>query len=238
MPDRVVTQGIESPRAFDSSEDDIIRHLLLLDLPAARAAAERFLSAVLAATERPQRASYIAYDLLCRIDRVVAEHQGLHRAGLSERLSMGERLSCARMDDLRQEFWSAFETLTSRLGALAPESHPAVEQVKNFVQENYSRKIALSEIAHAVKVSRNYLSHLFRRHCGVTVTEFLHRTRMKEAEKLLMEGNRTVSEIAYMVGYQNYRDFHRNFVRHAKTSPKKYRQVRSLSRRPTASLPP
>lgn len=238
MPERIVTRRVEPPRSSDSHEDDIIRHLLLLDLPSARGTAERYLSAVLAATQRPQRASYILFDLLCRIDRVVADHQGVPRTPLDERLAMGERLACAGEGTLRQEFWSAYGALTARLGALAPESHPAVEQVKNFVQENYSRKIALSEIALAVKISRNYLSHLFRRHCGVTVTEYLHRTRMKEAEKLLIEGNRTVSEIAYLVGYQNYRDFHRNFVRHAKTSPKKYRQVRSLSRRPSASLPP
>lgn len=237
MPESAVPRGVESPRAFDSHEDDIIRHLLLLDLPSARDTAASFLSAVLGATERPRRASYILFDLLSRIDRMVAEHQGLPRTPVSERLRMGDRLACSGEKELRREFWSVWSALTSRLGSLDPESHPAVEQVKNFVQENYSRKIALSEIALEVKVSRNYLSHLFRRHCGVTVTEYLHRTRMKEAERLLMDGNRTVSEIAYLVGYQNYRDFHRNFVRHAKTSPKKYRQVRSLSRKPSASLP-
>lgn len=237
MSESVVTRGIESSRHVDSHEDDIIKHLLLLDLPSARGIVESYVSAVLAATERPLHASYILFDLLCRIDRMVADHQGHPRTPLSERLRMGKRLACSGEDSLRREFWSAYSTLTSRLGSLDPESHPAVEQVKNYVQENYSKKIALSEIARAVKVSRNYLSHLFRRHCGVTVTEYLHRTRMKEAERLLMDGNKTVSEIAYLVGYQNYRDFHRNFVRHAKTSPKKYRQVRSLSRKPSASLP-
>jgi AraC-like DNA-binding protein len=60
---------------------------------------------------------------------------------------------------------------------------------------------------------------------------------MREAERLLLAGGRTVSEIAYLVGYQNYRDFHRNFVRFQRISPKKFRQARVAARRPLGAMP-
>jgi AraC-like DNA-binding protein len=45
---------------------------------------------------------------------------------------------------------------------------------------------------------------------------------------LLAGGGRSISEIAYMVGYQNYRDFYRNFVKYERASPRQAR--RSMSR--------
>ncbi len=226
-------------RRAGSLEENLVRRLALLDLQGARAASEELLHETLDRTQDCSQASYILYDVLSRVDRVVADHQGLPPREIGGRLQIVSRFASARSrEDLLAVFWSAFAAATEPLEALAPKGHPAVEQVKAFIRQNYARKLTLSEIARAVRVSRNYLSHLFKRHCSLTVTEFLHRTRMKEAERLLLIGDRTVSEIAYLVGYQNYRDFHRNFVRYAKTSPKKYRQFTALSRRPSATLPP
>jgi two-component system response regulator YesN len=226
-------------RRAGSLEEDLVRRLALLDLQGARATAENLLHESLDRSQDCSHASYILYDVLSRVERVVAEYQGLPPRDIGGRLQIVSRFVSARSREaLLAVFWSAFAAATEPLEALVPKGHPAVQQVKAFIRQNYSRKLTLTEIARAVRVSRNYLSHLFKRHCGLTVTDFLHRIRMKEAERLLLIGDHTVSEIAYLVGYQNYRDFHRNFVRYAKTSPKKYRQFTSLSRRPSATLPP
>lgn len=227
------------PRTTAPSEEDAVRRLTLLDLPGARAAVESFLKESIQHAQNPLQASYLLYDLLSRTECVVAEHQGIPQRGLPERLSIVRRLAAARTnEDLLWAFWSAYDSITKPISTPAQIGHPAVEQVKSFIRENYTHKIALAEIAMAVGVSRNYLSHLFRRHCGVTVTEFIHRIRIRQAESLLTHGGRTVSEIAYLVGYQNYRDFHRNFVKYEKTSPKKFRQFKTLARRPASTLPP
>jgi YesN/AraC family two-component response regulator len=39
----------------------------------------------------------------------------------------------------------------------------------------------------------------------------------------MRDGTPSLSVVAARVGYQNYRDFHRNFVRYRSTSPKKFR---------------
>ncbi|HKY32015.1 MAG TPA: AraC family transcriptional regulator [Candidatus Polarisedimenticolia bacterium] len=225
-----------SPRSVCAAEEEAVRRLALLDLPGARAAMESAVAEAAAETDRFADLSHIFFSLLIRLDRVVAEQEGLTGRGLRERLALVRHLAAASdTEDLIHRFWSAYDEVTGTLGSIAPPGHPAVEQVKVFVRSHYTSKIALAEIARAVGVSRNYLSHLFKRHCGVTVTEFIHRTRMREAEKLLLNGRRTVSEIAYTVGYQNYRDFHRNFVKYQNTSPKKFRQVRALTRRAPAT---
>jgi YesN/AraC family two-component response regulator len=218
--------------------DDPFRSLILLDLPAARSAFENILKETLDRTPEHSHASYLLYDILSRVERVVADHQGLPPRPVAERMTTVRKFASAKTrEDLLWAFWSAYEAATSLLGVQAPACHPSVERVKAYVREHYTGKISLTEIAEAVGVSRNYLSHLFRKHCSLTVTEFIHRTRMREAERFLVTGDKTVSEIAYLVGYQNYRDFHRNFVKYQKTSPKRFRQIRAAARRPLAAIP-
>jgi len=225
-------------RGAGAHEQDAMRSLVLLDMPAARSSIELVLKDVLEGTEGPILASYLLFDLLCRVERVVADHQDLPPREFVDRLSTVSRFAGARSkDELLWAFWSAYESATSFLSGIAPPRHRAIETVKEYVRENYMRKISLTEIAGAVGVSRNYLSHLFKRHCAVTVTEFIHKTRLREAERLLIHGGKTVSEIAYLVGYQNYRDFHRNFVRYEKTSPKRFRNVRAAAKKPLAAIP-
>ena len=48
--------------------------------------------------------------------------------------------------------------------------------------------------------------------------------RLDHARLLLAIGGRSISEIAYLVGYQNYRDFYRNFVKYERASPRQARR--------------
>ena len=52
-------------------------------------------------------------------------------------------------------------------------------------------------------------------------------------QRLLADDSRSIAEIAYRVGYQNYRDFYRNFVKYEKASP---RRARPTSRKYSASV--
>ena len=65
----------------------------------------------------------------------------------------------------------------------------------------------------------------------MTLTAYIQRVRLRHAKQLLAEGGRSISEIAYLVGYQNYRDFYRNFVKYKNASP------RQIQRRLTPSGP-
>ena len=111
----------------------------------------------------------------------------------------------------------------------APESSsfvllPQVERAKRYIEDNYSRRISLSSVAEALHVSPNYLSRIFRVETGITLTAYVHRVRLEHATLLLSTAGNSISEIAYRVGYQNYRDFYRNFVKYEKTAPGQYRR--------------
>jgi AraC-like DNA-binding protein len=106
---------------------------------------------------------------------------------------------------------------------------PLVGRARAFIRENFHVKISLSSVADRMHVSSNYLSRQFRRETGMTLTSYIHRVRLRQARRLLAQGGRSISEIAYLIGYQNYRDFYRNFVKYEHATPSEV--MRDLSAR-------
>jgi AraC-like DNA-binding protein len=142
-----------------------------------------------------------------------------HRMDLIERFS-----SCRSAEHARRLFMPALTRLLRPLQPGRPARHPLVDKARRFIEESYSRRISLSAVAESLAISPNYLSRLFRRETGMTLTAYIQRVRLERAKLLLAEETRTISEIAYQVGYQNYRDFYRNFVKYERASPRQLRR--------------
>jgi two-component system response regulator YesN len=121
-------------------------------------------------------------------------------------------------------FEASLERLLSAIDGESLSSNPIVERACSFIQESYDGRISLSRVARQLAVSPNYLSRIFRREAGMTITAYIQRVRLRHAMRLLGESGRSISEIAYRVGYQNYRDFYRNFVKYEKASPSAVRR--------------
>ncbi|MDH3628675.1 MAG: AraC family transcriptional regulator [Acidobacteriota bacterium] len=118
-----------------------------------------------------------------------------------------------------------FDEILGRL--LRAQTEPAasdipeiVERALTYIDRHFRRRISLSDVAAGLHVSSNYLSRNFKKHAGHTITEAIQRRRLDSARRLLSNGERSLSEIAYRVGYQNYRDFYRNFVKYERASPR------------------
>jgi AraC-like DNA-binding protein len=121
-------------------------------------------------------------------------------------------------------FTPALERLLKSAGGEHRTSNPLVDRACSFIRESYDRRISLSRVARELAVSPNYLSRIFRREAGMTLTAYIQRIRLRHALHLLGESGSSISEIAYRVGYQNYRDFHRNFVKYENASPSAVRR--------------
>jgi two-component system response regulator YesN len=94
---------------------------------------------------------------------------------------------------------------------------------RRYIREHFSNPgLNLQDIAVYNSVSKNYLSSEFTRETGETISGYITRTRIKEAEKLLMETNLRVYEIAEKAGYLNVETFNRAFKRITGKSPSTY----------------
>ncbi|NHN34065.1 response regulator transcription factor [Paenibacillus agricola] len=95
----------------------------------------------------------------------------------------------------------------------------AVDFMKQYIHENYTREITLAELAEKVFISRNYLSLIFKNATGETINHYIIRVRMEKAKALLLKGTLKIYEIAESVGYKNIPYFSTTFKKHFGITP-------------------
>ncbi|WP_068777081.1 response regulator [Paenibacillus sp. FJAT-26967] len=96
--------------------------------------------------------------------------------------------------------------------------------VIDYIRRNLDKKITLGQIAAEVNMSENYLSRFFKQETGKTVVEFIHQTRMEQAQELLKDPDCTVKSVALAVGVEDPFYFNRLFKKHAGINPTEYKR--------------
>lgn len=103
-------------------------------------------------------------------------------------------------------------------------SHRTVQLAINYINEAYVQPLTLETVAKNAFVSPAHLTRLFQRYCGTTVTKYIISKRIAEAKKLLGEG-KSVTDTAFLCGFNDYANFIRAFKRAVGVPPGKYRKL-------------
>ncbi|MFC4766267.1 helix-turn-helix domain-containing protein [Effusibacillus consociatus] len=111
-----------------------------------------------------------------------------------------------------------------------PVQHIVIERALDFINENYNKSITLEQVAEEIKRSPYYFSHLFKKVMNMTFVEYLTHLRVKKAKELLLNDDLTVSEIAYIIGYQDPNYFSRVFKAISGESPKQWKTQKNLEK--------
>lgn len=101
---------------------------------------------------------------------------------------------------------------------------PLVQKAIVRIDMDLAGDLSLSAHAKALNVSPGYLSTLFKKETGVTLTEFVTRRRMEHAAALLRETKLPVSLIAQRCGIGDDNYFIRLFRRYTGFTPKQFRK--------------
>ncbi|GAA0305268.1 two-component system response regulator YesN [Gracilibacillus halotolerans] len=96
-------------------------------------------------------------------------------------------------------------------------------QAKEYLDKNYGKTITLEGLADYIGISPYYLSKLFKDRYEVTVIEYVTNIRMKKAKAFLMDGSKSIKEIAMDIGYKDPNYFSRVFKKEFGVSPRGYR---------------
>jgi AraC-like DNA-binding protein len=81
----------------------------------------------------------------------------------------------------------------------------------------------VNALAEQLNYSPKYLSDLLKHETGKSAMELVHLYVIAEAKNLLMEGNQSISEIAYRLGFENPPYFSRLFKKEVGMSPKDFK---------------
>lgn len=97
-------------------------------------------------------------------------------------------------------------------------------QMINYIQSNY-QTVTLEDMAEEFHLSTPYISKYIKDKSGKTFGAHVARVRLKKAKTLLKNGNMTVENISYAVGYPNVEHFIRVFKKEFDMTPTQYRNA-------------
>lgn len=114
---------------------------------------------------------------------------------------------------------------TGRLDAPPSMADPVVADVIAELMRRPGESWTIDEMARLAHLSRSALTERFRRALGRSPSEVLRDVRMQVARKLLRDPARTVTQVAFAVGYGSTAAFSRAFSAHQGTGPQEWRQA-------------
>lgn len=95
----------------------------------------------------------------------------------------------------------------------------------SYIRRHHVDKINLSDIADHMHISREHLSRTFKDEMGMTVTDFIHKTKIEESCTLLTSKAYSISHIAYLFNYSSPTHYTKMFKRFMGLSPKQWQMV-------------
>lgn len=103
-----------------------------------------------------------------------------------------------------------------------PRGHPAVRQVRDYLDAHASDDVSLQELASIAGLSPYYLCTVFKREVGVPPHAYQVQMRVRRARRLMLTGM-APADVAISVGFYDQAHLNRHFKRIVGMTPGDYR---------------
>lgn len=103
----------------------------------------------------------------------------------------------------------------------------SINIIYSYTLDHFSEEITIGEVARVANISPNSFCRFFKSRTLKTYWEFLVGVRIGYACKLLIESERSISEICYSCGFNNLSNFNRRFKHTTGMAPSAYRKAHS-----------
>ena len=107
-----------------------------------------------------------------------------------------------------------------------PANDVRIASVIRFIDDNKNIFLTCEDVAQYCHFNVKYLNRIFKNQTGMTLLEYIHTSKIKEAERLLIETEYSLGDIAAMLGFANTYYFNSFFKRNCAISPGIYRKLR------------
>lgn len=133
-----------------------------------------------------------------------------------------------------------FQLIKENLGeslSFREEDQPGKEKtqrllsITDYIEENYTHKILLEDIARREGLSMTYLSHLFKDSLGVSFQDYVKEKRFEYACGLIAGTQRKILDISVSSGFSDVRYLTRMFHERFGCTPREYRKSAQIPSR-------
>lgn len=105
------------------------------------------------------------------------------------------------------------------------QSDDIVEYMLSYAEAHYMQDALLTKISRLMHFSPSHLSQHFRQVTGMTFGSYVQKVRLEHSCMLICDTDKTILEIAHLVGYQNLKFFNRIFKKKLAVTPREFRKL-------------
>jgi sigma-B regulation protein RsbU (phosphoserine phosphatase) len=105
-----------------------------------------------------------------------------------------------------------------------PHSHRIINKARIYLESNYQYQLMVEDVAREMSVSTSHFKKIFKRDLGYTFSNYLNMLRIQKAKELLLNSRKSITEIAYDIGYNDSNYFSTVFKNLEGVSPREYRK--------------
>lgn len=124
------------------------------------------------------------------------------------------------------EEWVVYivQVAMARVNAIK-KSMTVVEKAEQYIKDNIGlQQLSREDIARHVYLNPDYLTRVFKKETGMSISDYMQQCRLDYAKRLLKETNQSISEIAVAAGYSNISYFSTIFKKFTSLNPVDYRK--------------
>lgn len=124
---------------------------------------------------------------------------------------------------LHRQMYLDFAT---RMNDLKKQSHYSkhITNCLEFISNHLMSEISTQTISNALGINKSYLSTLFRKETGVTISQYIEQKRIEVACNLLSYSDYRYIDISNMLCFYSHSHFIQIFKKHKNMTPKQYRE--------------
>ncbi len=123
------------------------------------------------------------------------------------------------------ELKRSYESLLLNEDQSSTHHDETIIKVQEWIQDNYTKPIPVTEIARRFQLSVRSLNRRFKQATNTTPLQYLQDLRISQAKDLLKQSNLVIAEVADQVGYQDASYFTGLFKKLNAITPNEYRRL-------------
>lgn len=220
---------VEHAEEYWHSLFDFLRILKSGDSPRAQKALHAFLQAarfVHNQSMREYKWMLQSLNSYCHMELLTTDIHPYHiiTQMISTRIKIETMTSMAKLEQMPNEICHKYCLLVKNYAY--PEYSRLTKDVIDYIQLHLEEELSLNYLAEHFGKNASALSHSFCKETGISLTKFIHQTRIREAIRLFNTTDLSVSDVAIMLGYHDFSYFSKVFSRQTGISPREYKKHR------------
>ena len=102
-------------------------------------------------------------------------------------------------------------------------------EIAEFIKRRNLNEMSLEMICEEFNFSKNHIINVFKKEFGVTPVKYINNVKLKRAEYLLEATSKSIEDISYESGFNDYSHFYKLFCREKGMSPAQWRSRKHMS---------